>query len=69
MRRQGSWRCIAATSDRRNQDRIRITARNEDELRSIKDAAQKTARAGSRVLVDQLYPVKVDDANRAAVLN
>ena len=66
---RGNWRCIAATRDPRSQDRIRITARNEEELRLIKDAAQKTAKPGARVMRDQLYPVKIDNANRAAVLN
>ena len=51
---RSNWRCIAATRDPRNQDRIRITARNEEELRLIKDAAQKTAKPGARVMRDQL---------------
>ena len=53
----------------KNHERIRITARNEDELRLIKEAAQKTAKPGTRVMRDQLYPIKIDNANRAAILN
>jgi hypothetical protein len=64
-----SWKCIATTRDPRNHERIRITARNEDELRLIKEAAQKTAKPGTRVMRDQLYPIKIDNANRAAILN
>ncbi|KJZ69625.1 hypothetical protein HIM_10988 [Hirsutella minnesotensis 3608] len=35
----------------------------------VKEAAQKTALEGSRVMRDQLYPVRVDNANRTAILD
>ncbi|XP_044715988.1 endonuclease-reverse transcriptase domain-containing protein [Hirsutella rhossiliensis] len=44
------------------------TWRDEAELQMVKDAAQKTAVEGSRVMRDQLYPVRVDNANRTAIL-
>jgi hypothetical protein len=66
---QDNWRCTAVTKDPRNTNRIRVTCRNETELQLVKEAAQKTATPGSRVLRDQLYPVKVDNANRSAVLD
>jgi hypothetical protein len=70
MRDAGSetWRCVAVTKDPRNAARIRITCRNESELALVKSAAEKTKIPGARVLRDQLYPVKVDNANRTAVL-
>jgi hypothetical protein len=35
----------------------------------VKEAAKKTKAMGSRVLRDQWYPVKVDNACRTAVLD
>jgi hypothetical protein len=55
--------------DARNLDRIRVTCRDEAELQRVKEAAEKTAVMGVRVLRDQLYPVKVDNANRIAILD
>lgn len=66
---QAAWRCVAVNKDPRNPTRIRIACRSETELQQVKDAAQKTMVAGARVLKDQLYPVKVDNANRTAVLD
>ncbi|KAM4055622.1 reverse transcriptase [Hirsutella rhossiliensis] len=45
------------------------TWRDEAELQMVKEAAQKTAVEGSRVMRDQLYPVRVDNANRTAILD
>ncbi|XP_044714755.1 endonuclease-reverse transcriptase domain-containing protein [Hirsutella rhossiliensis] len=63
------WRCAAVVKDARNAERVKIMCRNETELQRVKDAAQKTAVIGARVMRDQLYPVKVDNANRTAVLD
>jgi hypothetical protein len=65
----GKWRCLAVNKDPRNASHIRIACRNETELQQVKDAAQKATVPGTRVLRDQLYPVKVDNANRTAVLD
>ena len=62
------WRCVAVTRDPRNTARVRITCRDASELALVKEAAEKTKAAGSRVLRDQWYPVKVDNACRMAVL-
>jgi hypothetical protein len=35
----------------------------------VKKAAEKTAVVGTRVLRDQLFPIKVDSVNRLLVLN
>jgi hypothetical protein len=55
--------------DIRNADRIKVIYRDEAEMQLIKQTAQKTAIKGARVLRDQLFPVKVDGANRTAVLD
>jgi hypothetical protein len=66
---QQSWRCAAVVKDARNADRIKVVCRDEAEMQLIREAAEKTAVKGARVLRDQLYPVKVDGANRTAVLD
>ena len=66
---RNNWRCTAVTRDPRNTARIRVTCRDEAELQLVKEATQKGAAPGLRVLRDQLYPVKVDNANRAAILD
>ena len=38
-------------------------------MQLVKETAEKTAIKGARVLRDQLFPVKVDGANRTAVLD
>ncbi|KAJ3453787.1 hypothetical protein MRS44_018419 [Fusarium solani] len=66
---QPSWRCVAVTKDGRNTNRLRVIGRNEEELKKIKTIIEVKKAPGARVLRDQLYPVKVDNINRAAVLD
>ena len=66
---QQGWRCMAVTKDPRNTSRVRITCRDEAELQQVKETVQKIPAPGVRVLRDQLYPVKIDNANRTAILN
>lgn len=66
---ENNWRCTAVVRDIKNPARIRITCKDEEELRKVKNAAAKTAVEGARVMRDQLYPVKVDNACKEAVLN
>jgi hypothetical protein len=66
---QEHWRCVVVIKDARNYDRIRVMCRDKAELQRVKKAAEKTAVTGVRVLRDQLYPVKVDNANRTAILD
>lgn len=63
-----NWRCRAVTVDQRNQNRIRIACRSEAEHQLVKRAAEKIG-AGTRVLRDDLYPIKVDNVKRTAVLD
>ena len=69
MEGHDGWRCIAVIKDPKNTARIRVTCRDEAELQHVKAAAQKTSAPGARVLRDQLYPVKVDNANRTVILS
>ncbi|KAK4118055.1 hypothetical protein N657DRAFT_584336 [Parathielavia appendiculata] len=54
---------------RGNINRIRILGRNEEEVKKIKDIMEAKKTPGARVLRDQLYPVKVDNVNRTAVID
>ncbi|KAJ6100341.1 hypothetical protein N7467_001876, partial [Penicillium canescens] len=63
------WRCRAVTVDPKNTNRIRIACRDEDEYHLVKKVAEAKIGAGARVLRDELYPIKVDSVNKAAVLD
>jgi uncharacterized coiled-coil protein SlyX len=72
IQRRGSkenWRCAAVVKEARNPHRVRVICRDESETQLVKEAAQKISVPGVRVLRDQLYPVRVDNANRTAVLD
>jgi hypothetical protein len=66
---QPKWRCVAVTRDRGNTNRLRIIGRNQDEVKKIKGIIEAKKTPGARVLRDQLYPVKVDNVNRTAVID
>ncbi|KAJ6441005.1 reverse transcriptase [Purpureocillium lavendulum] len=66
---RAAWRCAAVVRDARAAERIKVICRDENELEQVKQAAQKAAVVGARVMRDQLYPVKVDNANRSRVLD
>ena len=55
--------------DPRNNARIRVACRDEEELKAVKQAAEKAKVEGAQVLRDQLFPIKVDSVNRCAVLD
>uniref|UniRef100_A0A093ULR6 Retrovirus-related Pol polyprotein from type-1 retrotransposable element R1 n=1 Tax=Talaromyces marneffei PM1 TaxID=1077442 RepID=A0A093ULR6_TALMA len=64
-----NWRCAAVVKDAKNPDRVKVICRHEDEIQLVKEAAPKLNIPGLRVLRDQLYPVKIDNVNRTAVLD
>lgn len=66
---QEGWRCLAITKDGRNKDRIKMICRNEAELGKVKKVLESKTESGTRTLRDQLFPVKVDNVNRAAILD
>ena len=66
---QTNWRCRAVTRDARNTSRIKIACRDESEQRLVTRAAETRIAAGVRVLRDDLYPIKIDNVNRLAVLD
>jgi hypothetical protein len=63
------WRCRAVTVHSRNTNRIRIACRDEAEHRLVKQVAEAKTSAGAVVPRDELYPIKVDSVNKAAVLD
>jgi hypothetical protein len=63
------WRCRAITVDPKSRNRIRIACRDEAEHQLVKQVAEARIGAGARVLRDELYPIKVDSVNKAAVLD
>ncbi|KAL2146425.1 hypothetical protein VTI28DRAFT_4178 [Corynascus sepedonium] len=66
---QEGWRYAAVVKEARNPDRIKVICKDEGEATLIKEAAQKINIPGLRVMRDQLYPVRVDNANRIPVLD
>ncbi|KAM3550091.1 hypothetical protein ARSEF4850_008517, partial [Beauveria asiatica] len=66
---RANWRCRAVTKDRKNPNRIRIACRDEVEHDLVKQLAHAKLPTGARVMRDELYPVKVDNVNRFAVVD
>lgn len=66
---QNSWRCWAVTRDAKNASRVKIACRDETELHMVKQVAETKIAPGIRVLRDELYPVKVDNVSRLAILD
>jgi regulator of replication initiation timing len=66
---QSNWRCLAVTRDAKTTSRIRIACRDESEHDMVKLAVETKAAPGVRILRDELYPIKVDNVNRLAVLD
>ncbi|OKO89998.1 hypothetical protein PENSUB_13539 [Penicillium subrubescens] len=62
-------RCRAVTVDPKNTNRIRIACRDKAEHQLVKKVAEAKIGAGARVLRNELYPIKVDSVNKAAVLD
>ena len=56
------------TRDPRNAEHVRVTYRDEAERLRVKEAAAKVATARSRLIKNQLYPIKLNNAFRPAVL-
>jgi hypothetical protein len=69
MENQEHWRCRAVTVDPKNTNRIRIACRDEAEHQLVKKVAEAKIGAGARVLCNELYSIKVDSVNKAAVLD
>ncbi|KAF5001003.1 hypothetical protein FDECE_11092 [Fusarium decemcellulare] len=66
-------RCVCyqgrSASNESPSESLRVTALEPWGTQGDREVAEKTAAKGVRVLRDQLYPVKVDGANRTAVLD
>ena len=66
---QENWRCRAVTVDPKRENRIKIACRDEEEHQLVKRVAEANVTHGARVLRDDLYPIKVDNVRRTAVLD
>jgi hypothetical protein len=64
-----TWRCRAVTRDPKNPHRIRITCRDDSEHEIVKRIAEANLTQGARILRDDLYPIRVANVNRTAVLD
>ena len=64
-----AFKCLAVTRDARNPKRVRVVCRSEEELNVVKRAAEKAKPEGTRVLRDQLWPVKLDNVATRAILS
>ena len=64
-----TWRCRAVTKDPKNPHRIRIACRDEAEHEQVKRVVGANLAPGTRVLRDDIYPIRVDSVNRVAVLD
>ncbi len=69
MKDHANWRCRAVTMDPKNPNRVRIACRDEVEQQLVKQVAETKIATGVRVLRDELYPIKVDNVKRTAVLD
>ena len=65
---QTTWRCRAVNRDAKNANRVKITCRDESEQQLVKQVAETKLATGIRILRDDLYPIKVDNVYRQAVL-
>jgi hypothetical protein len=64
-----TWRCRSVTKDPKNPHRVRVTCRDESEHEIVKRVAETKLAPGARILRDDLYPIRVDNVSRIAVLN
>lgn len=53
----------------KNTNRIRIVCRDEAKHQLVKKVVEAKIGTGARVLRDELYPIKVNSVNKAAVLD
>ena len=60
--------CVAVVRNFHNKQRLRIACRSKEELEVVKRAATATVVEGARILRDQLYLVKVNNARTDAIL-
>ncbi|KAJ0131797.1 hypothetical protein HZ326_25106 [Fusarium oxysporum f. sp. albedinis] len=63
------WRCAAVIRGARNANIIKVICRDEAELHMVREAALGADMRGAKILKQRLYPVKVNGANRSAVLD
>jgi hypothetical protein len=67
--KQANWHCRAVTKDQKNPHRVRIACRDKAKHKEVKRVIEANLVTGMHILRDDLYPIRVDDVNRTAVLN
>ena len=63
------WKPLAVKRDQRQGKRLRVLCRTEQEHKQVKEALEKVKPAGTKVLRDQLFPVRLDNVPARAILN
>ncbi|KAL9561263.1 hypothetical protein ACKAV7_014618 [Fusarium commune] len=63
------WRCAAVIRGARNANIIKVICRDEAELHMVREAALGADMPRAKILRERLYPVKINGANRSAVLD
>lgn len=63
------WRCAAVVRGARNANIIKVICRDVAELHMVRQAVLETDIPGAKLLRERLYPVKINGANRSAVLD
>ena len=57
------------TKDQKNPHRVRIACRDEAEQKAVKLAVESKLVPGVRILRDDLFPIRIDNVNRTAILD
>ncbi|KAH7471998.1 hypothetical protein FOMA001_g13204 [Fusarium oxysporum f. sp. matthiolae] len=68
-KRDERWRCAAVVRGARNTNIIKVICRDEAELHMVREGARGADIPGAKILRERLYPVKINGANRSAVLD
>ena len=64
-----NWRYCTVTVDPKNTNRIKIACRDKAEYQLVKKVAETKIGAGTCILYNKLYPIKVDNIKQTAVLD
>lgn len=64
-----NWRCCVVTIDPKNTNQVRIAYRDKTEHQLVKRIIETKIRAGTYVLRDELYLIKVDNIKQIVVLD
>ncbi|EWZ28661.1 hypothetical protein FOZG_17666 [Fusarium oxysporum Fo47] len=63
------WRCAVVIRGARNANVVKVICRDEAGLHMVREAALGADTLGAKILRERLYPVKINGANRSALLD